>query len=152
MRGAADEGDIYRIQTDLQKPPHFFIVLNNPADRGTFLAVSFTDRHHLPSVADVWPYNYPLCQTCLLAKPSVIALRYAVIKDQAWLEDKGAVYVCQAAAATLQRARCNLIWFKSLLKPDVAAYVNWYGGSWTASPCGPAESAVSSAQRKLSSR
>jgi hypothetical protein len=132
MMKSASEGDVFKVGADFSVPQHYFIILNMPRTDGTFLAVCISDSHHHPAITDIWPYNYLLCPTFSLAKPSVIAVQFAVVKDQAWLERNDAIYVGEATPEALQRARCNLHWFKSLVKPDVSAYFRWYGSAWTA--------------------
>jgi hypothetical protein len=134
----AREGNIYSIDLGNGKPAHYWILLNDPqAVDGSFLAVSFTDRHNLPSISDVWQYNYRLCATLRLSKPSVIALPYAVVKQQTWLNELDAEFVCLCADDTLKRARCNFYWFQHLLKPNIRKYVNFYAVIWNAD-CGTA--------------
>lgn len=136
MAKVAEEGDVFKIDLGNGKPPHYHIILFAPRIDGTFLVVSFTDCHNLPEVADVWPYKHVVCPQFSLTKPSVIALRYALVKDQEWLIGKDAEYIGVANQETLERARCNVHWYKHLLPGRLSSYAAWYGREWTL-PCGP---------------
>src|SRR5476651_2363203 len=127
MLKSACEGDVFKVGADFTLPQHYFIVLNDPRTDGTFLTVSISDSRHHHAISDIWPFNYSVCSEFQLAKQSVIAVQFAVVKDQAWLEQNDAVYVGKATQQSLHRARCNLHWFKTLMKPAVLAYFRWYG-------------------------
>lgn len=125
------EGDVYKIDLQNGKPAHYYIILNDPRPLDSrFLAVSFTDRHNFPSNTDVWPLNYPLCPTLLLAKPSVVALRYAELRDQHWLNTDASEFVGHSTPEALQRARCNLFWFSQFLRVDVLKFARFYESEW----------------------
>lgn len=137
MAAEANEGDVYRINLYDGKPAHYWIVLNQPqAIDGTFLAVSLTDRHNLDPISDVWEFNYPLCGSLRLSKPSIVALRYALVKTKTWLDELNAEFICTCTDAALKRARCNLIWYPQLVSADVKKYARFYAGSWES--CGSA--------------
>ena len=135
MAEEAHEGYIYKIDLHDGKPAHYWIVLNEPrAIDGSFLVVSLTDRHNLDQVSDVWEYNYRLCESLKLSKPSIVALRYASIKNQSWLDHHDAELLGGCTVEALKRARCNLFWYPQFVKTDIKKYANFYAASWT--PCG----------------
>ena len=125
------EGNVYKIDLQNGKPAHYYIILNEPRILdGKFLAASFTDRHNFPSNTDVWPLDYPLCPTLLLAKPSVIALRYVELRDQHWLNADTVEFVSRSTPDALKRARCNIFWFSQFLRVDVLKFARFYESEW----------------------
>jgi hypothetical protein len=130
------EGAVYKVKTVNHLPPHYYIVLNAPRMDGKFLAVPLTDHLHLPSFPDVWDVGLELYPGFGLPKSSVVNLRHAEIQDQVWLNALGADFVGIATKECLERARCNVHWFKSLLKPSIVMFAEWFGNSWI-TPCGP---------------
>ncbi len=133
----AAEGSVYKIDLRDGKPAHYWIILHDPQIvDGRFLTVSLTDRHNLDPVSDVWEFNYSICPALKLSKPSIVALRYVLVKTQSWLDEKDAEFICTCNAATLKRARCNLLWYPRFLSSDANRLVQFYTNSWD--PCGSA--------------
>ncbi len=131
---APAEGAVFYIDLADGNPPHYFMVLNPPRFDGLFLLVGFTDRHNVLQKTDVWELGYKVTQEFKLAKPSVLALRFARIETISFFESRP-----QVGAATpeaLQRARCNLFWHEHLLRPKIKAFRNFYLGAWD-QDCGP---------------
>ena len=137
MSEAAHEGHVYKIDLRNGKPAHRWILLNEPQTiDGSFLAVSLTDRHNLDRVSDIWEFNYPLCASVQLAKPSVSALRYALVRTQSWLDQLQAEFICTSTDAALRRARCNITWYPKFVSADVKRFARFYANTWE--PCGSA--------------
>lgn len=136
MAEPAAAGHVYRIGLRDGKPAHYWIILNDPQlTDGTFLAVSFTDRHNLDAVPDIWETGYAVCAAFALSKPSVLALNYAVVKTQVWLDGFDAGFVGMCTTEALRRARCNFVWYPRFLRPVVSKYARPYEGEWRTS-CG----------------
>lgn len=136
MAEPAREGNVYKIDLQDRKPPHYWIVLNDPQIvDGSFLLVSFTDREHNLGIADVWPTGYPLTPKVKLAKPSIIACTYACIQQQSWLDSYASEYLGTCSSDSLKRARCNLSWYQRFVDPKVKRYASFYAGEWFGS-CG----------------
>lgn len=126
----AKEGAVYKIDLVDGKPAHYWIVLNEPNLQGEFLAVSFTDRHNFKTIPDVWAFGIEICPGFKLAKPSVMALPYAQVRRQVWLDQFSAELIGQCNQASLIRARCNICWYREHLRPHILSFANFYLGEW----------------------
>lgn len=129
-------GNVYKIDLRDGRPAHHWIVLTDPMEIDRrFVAVSLTDRHNSPEILHVWPYGYRLCSSYSLTKPSVLALRYAVLKSQTRLDHCRAEFVDVCRPETLQRERCNLVWCRRYLNPTLVRFLGPVLDEW-AKYCG----------------
>jgi hypothetical protein len=125
-------GSVYKIDLGDGMPPHFWIVLSHPSSLdGKFVISSFTDRHNVPAVTDVWAAFTAITPTFKLAKSSAIHVRFTRIATRHWVFENNGDYQGQADGATVQRALCNLHWFTHLLRPPELKYIaQWMEHGW----------------------
>jgi hypothetical protein len=131
MAHPVEVGAVYKVLTQTWKPPHYYIVLNEPnAVDGSFVTISLTDRNHFLRITDIWPTGYRICDAFELDKPSILFPQWACIANQIWLNERDAEYVCVCTETTLERARHGIISLEHYLDPAVKKYCGKYRFTW----------------------
>ena len=134
MAATAHEGAVYRIDEQRGKPPHFWIVLNEPEATGEFLIVAFTDAERIPRKSMTWPTGWRVCDGFALTKPSALHVRFARLVAQDWLDELTAEYRGQATPAILREARCVFCYEEDVLQPILWSIYSANKEAWYA-PC-----------------
>lgn len=128
-------GSVYKIQTRLSAPGHFFVVLSGPDLDGRYLFASLTDARHVPYNTDKWK-PFTSVGDYVLAKTSAVAVQYLELETEQWLEVRSQVSAGVASKDVVTRLRCNLLWFQSYLKPIIRRHWQLHRAEWD-QECGP---------------